>query len=95
MRQITKKYIFEQKLKGEPVMIPLSKAPWLEQIKDLGILVECGILEEGEGKPGRFWVRYPVLFHGTNHAGSNDKWHTLPPGGRLAVPDDLWELIDE
>ena len=89
---ITRKYIFEQKLKGEPIKIPWSPRPWLEEIKHLGILVECGILEEGEGRPGRYWVRYPVLFHSSNSAAYNDRWHELGPGERIAEPGDLWDL---
>ena len=90
--QITRKYIFQQKLAGKPIKIPWSPNPWLEEIKHLKILLECGILEEGEGRSGRFWVRYPILFHGSNHAGDNDRWHELDTGQRLAEPGDLWEI---
>lgn len=90
--QITKKYIFEQKLKGEPIMIPWSENPWIEEIKHLGILVKYGILEEGEGQLGRFWVRYPILFHGSDSAARNDKWQELKPGQRIAAPGDLWTI---
>ena len=93
METLTKKYIFEQKLKGEPIKIPWSDHPWLEEIKHLNILIECGILEEGEGKAGRFWVRYPVLFHSTNYAALDDKWHELKPGQRIAQPGDLWDMV--
>ena len=90
--ELTKKYIFKQKLAGDPITIPASKLPWLKIIKHLDILIECGILEEGEGRPGRYWVRYPVMFHGSDSAEHNDKWHKLPAGQRLAEPGDLWEL---
>ena len=93
MTKLTKKYIFEQKLKGEPIKIPESNIPWMKEIKNLGILVECGILEEGEGNKGRFWVRYPILFYGSNRASENDKWHVLKSGQRLAEPGDLWDLL--
>ena len=90
MDTITKKYIFEQKLKGEPVEIPRSNTPWYEE--NVSILVECGILEEGEGQKGRYWVRYPILFHGSNYAAVEDKWHELKPGQRLANTGDEWDL---
>jgi len=90
--QITRKYIFTQKLKGEPVLIPWSAKPWIEAIKHLDILIECGILEEGEGAKGRYWVRYPVILHGTDHAAKNDQWHELPAGQRICSPGDIWVL---
>lgn len=91
--QITGKYIFEQKLKGKPIMLPWSSRPWLEEIKHLKILVEYGLLEEGDPiGSGRYWVRYPIMFNGSNSAADNDKWHELKPGQRLAEPGDMWEI---
>lgn len=95
MDTLTKKYIFEQKLKGEPIKIPNTNTPWLEEIKHLDILVECGILEEGEGGRGRFWVRYPILFHGSDHGIDKDGWRTIEPGLRLAQSGDEWDLRDD
>lgn len=90
--QITRKYIFTQKLKGEPILIPWSSKPWMEAMKHLSILVECYILEADESRDGRYWVRYPVIMHGSDHAANNDKWHELPVGQRICEPGDIWEL---
>ena len=102
MDKITKKYIFECKLKGEPITIPWSPEPWLETIKHLDILVECGILEEGDPqKTGRFIVRYPVIMYGSRHTDGqhcgvkdkrSDHWTTLNIGARIAEPGDVWDL---
>jgi len=90
--QITRLYIFEQKLKGEPILIPWSPKPWVEAIKHLGILTDCGILEADESREGRYWVRYPVMFHSTGSAADNERWHRLPAGERICAPGDTWEL---
>ena len=88
--QITRKYIFEQKLKGDPILIPWSAKPWVEAMKHLNILIECGILEVGEGTEGRYWVRYPIAIHGSNDPSKNDKWHKLDAGQRICSPGDQW-----
>ena len=90
--QITGKYIFEQKLKGEPILIPWSPKPWVEAIKHLSILTECGILEADDSREGRYWVRYPVILHGAQSPASNDQWHYLDTDQRICSSGDIWDL---
>lgn len=94
MRQITKKYIFEQKLKGEPVVIPWSKEPWSSEMRNLGVLVKYDILEDCGND--RFKVCYPVTMHGSYYTeylnNRMDGWTVLPVGARIAKPGDMWTL---
>ena len=64
----------------------------MEAMKHLRILVESGILEADESRDGRYWVRYPVIMHGSDDAAVNDQWHEISVGRRICEPGDIWEL---
>lgn len=81
MNKLTKKYIFEQKLKGEPIKVPRGAT--------MELLVEHGILKPGD-KEGRYYIRYPVMLHGCRDGHENEDWEVLDAGRRFANQGDDW-----
>ena len=89
MEKLTKKYIFEQKLKGEPVDLRdlSTKNDWKEA---LNLLVDSGILSFDESSINRpTGVRYEVLYPITGHFVEHEE---LPSFEKTMVPSEMLEI---
>ena len=93
MRQITKKYIFECKLKG--VSIDLrnlsTRNDWK---KALNLLVDAGILRFDESsidRPAgiRYDILYPIMGHFTEHENLPYFEKTMVPGEMMSMPREM------
>jgi len=89
---LTKKYIFECKLKGIPIDLRdvSSKDEWK---KVLNLLVESGILRfDGSSidRPMgiRYDVLYPIIGHFTEHENLPYFEKTMVPGEMLSMPPE-------
>ena len=90
MNKLTKKYIFEQKLKGEPVDLRdiSTRSEWK---KALNLLVDFGILgfdESSINRPAgiRYEILYPIRGHFVEHEEFPSFEKIMYPGEMLSIP---------
>lgn len=93
MKPLTKKYIFECKLKGIPVDLRdvSTRSEWK---KALNLLVDAGIFRFDESsidRPAgiRYDILYPIMGHFTEHENLPYHEKTMVPGEMMSIPHDI------
>lgn len=93
MNELTKKYIFECKLKGIPIDLRdvSTKSEWK---KALNLLVKSGIFKFDESsidRPAgiRYSILYPVMGHFTEHENLPYFEKTMEPGEMMSIPRNV------